>query len=87
MAKIWMENILADFLARHTNIINLSLHIVGIPLAIAGIAQLFFKKWEIGILLFVLGYLLQWAGHTFFEHNQMGEVVLILSIIKKIRGA
>lgn len=82
-----MENILADFLARHTNIVNLSLHIVGIPLAIAGIAQLFFKKWEIGILLFVLGYLLQWAGHALFEHNQMGEVALILRIINKIRGA
>lgn len=81
-----MQNILADFLVRHTNIVNLFLHIVGIPLTIIGIVQLFFKKWKSGILLFVLGYLLQWAGHTFLEQNQMGEAALIISIISKIRG-
>jgi Protein of unknown function (DUF962). len=81
-----MQNIVTEFLVRHCNIMNLFLHMIGIPLTIIGIVQLFYKKWKAGILLFVLGYLFQWAGHTFLEQNQMGEIALIMNIINKIRG-
>lgn len=81
-----MQNILVEYFLRHQNNINLLLHLIGIPLVISGIILLFIKKWKPACAAVFTGYLIQYIGHTFFEHNQMGELALILNIIKKITG-
>ena len=81
-----MENLIISFLIRHQDPINLVLHIIGIPLVIAGIFQLFIKRWKAAFVNIFIGYLIQYAGHLFFEHNQMGEWALIVSFIGRITG-
>jgi len=81
-----MKNILVEYFLRHQNNINLFLHIIGIPLVIFGITLLFMKKWKLACAAIFTGYMIQYFGHLLFEHNQMGEWVLILNIVKRITG-
>lgn len=71
---------------RHQHPVNLLLHIVGIPLVIMGIFLLFKKRWTPALASIIAGYLFQYLGHLLFEHNQMGEVVLIMGLINKMTG-
>jgi len=81
-----MIELINAFLIRHQDPINMALHIIGIPLLIAGIFQLFRKRWKTALVCIFIGYLLQYAGHRLFEHNQMGEWILIMDLVKKIKG-
>ena len=76
-----------DYFSRHTNNWNRALHVVGVPLA----PFLFFYLLVTGQFLraavaFATGYLLQWIGHT-IEGNEVGEVILIKRIARKLAGA
>jgi hypothetical protein len=57
---------------RHQLPFNFYIHLIGIPLAVAGVVLLFFQPWYWGVAAFVLGYLLQWIGHR-AEGNDVGE--------------
>ena len=63
---------LANWRVRHQHPFNFAIHLVGIPLAVAGIALLFFYPWYWGVGAIVVGYFLQWLGHH-VEGNDVGE--------------
>ncbi len=65
-----------NWLARHQVPANFALHMVGIPLAVAGVVAFAFLPWRCGATLFVLGYVLQWIGHR-IEGNDVGEFILV----------
>lgn len=81
-----MNDILTAYFMRHQNNINLALHVVGIPLVLIGAFLLFKKRWAAALSCVAIGYALQFMGHFFFEHNQMGEWSLILKFINRITG-
>jgi hypothetical protein len=59
---------------RHQLPFNFWLHLLGIPLAVAGVVLLLalpWDQWYWGVGSFVLGYLLQWIGHR-AEGNDVG---------------
>jgi hypothetical protein len=63
-----------NWLVRHQNPFNYRIHLVGIPLAFAGIPLLFLAEWYWGVGAVVAGYLLQWVGHR-VEGNDVGEFI------------
>lgn len=68
---------------RHQHPLNFALHLVGIPLAVAGIWWLVAEPWEDwywGVGAFVLGYGLQYLGHL-IEGNDVGEWVAIKRLL------
>ncbi|WP_161967212.1 Mpo1-like protein [Fimbriiglobus ruber] len=67
---------LANWRERHQNAFNFWIHLIGIPLALAGLGLLFFADWYWGVGAFVLGYFLQWVGHL-VEGNDVGELIPI----------
>lgn len=56
---------------RHRVPVNFALHLVGIPLAFAGLPLLFWD-WRWGLAAILAGYFLQWVGHR-IEGNDLGE--------------
>src|SRR5262245_37169478 len=61
------------WLLRHRHPFNLAVHLVGIPLAVVGVALLFGPApWYWGAGAFVAGYALQYVGHL-VEGNDVGE--------------
>ena len=52
-----------NWLTRHQNSFNFWIHMLGIPIAVAGIPLLFVAEWYWGVGALVVGYLLQWIGH------------------------
>src|SRR5262249_4638035 len=60
------------WLLRHQLPFNFWIHMVGIPLAVAGVVLLFLAPWYWGVGAFFLGYLLQYVGHR-AEGNDLGE--------------
>lgn len=77
----WFIN---DFFTRHKNTADRILHFIGIPQVFFGIFQLLTGKWLWGSINFFLGYLWQWIGHKYFDKNEVGEVILIKKVIKKL---
>src|SRR5438128_12640396 len=65
---------LDSWLVRHQHPFNFAIHLIGIPLAVAGIALLFLAPWYWywGVGAVIIGYLLQWLGHH-VEGNDVGE--------------
>lgn len=63
-----------NWLARHRHPFNFAVHLVGIPLALAGVALLFLTDWYWGAAAVAGGYLLQWVGHR-AEGNDVGELI------------
>lgn len=57
---------------RHQLPLNFWIHMIGIPMAVAGVVMLFFLPWYWGVGAIVVGYLLQWIGHL-AEGNDVGE--------------
>jgi hypothetical protein len=60
---------------RHQLRFNFLIHMIGIPMALAGVLLLFLMywvPWYWGVGAFVLGYFLQWIGHL-VEGNDLGE--------------
>ena len=58
-----LERYMAQYDHEHTNAWNKTLHAVGIPLVFAGIILLLMLRWRLGAALFVLGWVLLFAGH------------------------
>jgi hypothetical protein len=67
---------LANWRERHRHPFNFAIHLLGIPLAVAGVVLLFVLPWYWGLGLFVLGYLFQYVGHR-VEGNDVGELIPI----------
>ena len=63
-----------NWLARHRTAFNFWIHMVGIPLALAGVVLLFVAEWYWGVGAIVAGYFLQWVGHR-VEGNDVGELI------------
>lgn len=63
-----------NWLLRHQNGFNFAIHMVGIPLAFAGVPLLFLAEWYWSVGAIVVGYLLQWVGHR-VEGNDVGELI------------
>jgi len=69
----FMRTKLDSWLVRHQNPFNFAIHMVGIPVAVAGIPLLFLvTPWYWGAGAMVFGYFLQWLGHH-VEGNDVGE--------------
>jgi hypothetical protein len=76
-----------DYFSRHTNNWNRALHVVGVPLAPFLVLYLLVTgQFLRAAAAFAAGYLLQWIGHT-IEGNEVGEVILIKWIARKLTGA
>ncbi len=73
-----------NYRSRHTNNINFGLHIIGVPEAFFGLLLLLTGRWKAGLLNIFLGYLWQWIGHTYFEKDEMGEIIGIKKLLKKL---
>jgi hypothetical protein len=63
-----------NWLLRHQTAFNFWIHMLGIPLAMAGVPLLFFLPWYWGVGAIVAGYVLQWIGHR-VEGNDVGELI------------
>jgi hypothetical protein len=74
-----LRRILKNWLERHRHPFNFWIHLVGIPLAVAGVILLFFVPWY-GALAFILGYVLQYVGHR-VEGNDLGEWAAIKRLL------
>src|SRR5262249_42900004 len=71
---------LRNWRERHQDPRNFAIHLIGIPLAVAGVIALFFLPWYWGVAGLVLGYLLQWIGHL-WEGNDVGEWAAIKRLV------
>ncbi len=62
------RSLLENYREQHQHPLNRALHFVGIPLIVFSLIFFFFN-WRLGLALFVLGWVFQFAGH-FIEGNQ-----------------
>ncbi len=69
-----------NWLDRHQTPANYWIHMLGIPLAFAGIPLLFVAEWYWGVGAIVGGYLLQWIGHR-IEGNDVGEFIPVKRLL------
>jgi uncharacterized membrane protein YGL010W len=77
-----LRKILRNWRERHQHPFNFWIHLLGIPMSVAGVVLLISgERWYWGVGLFVVGYLLQYLGHL-IEGNDMGE----LAGIKRLLG-
>src|SRR6516164_11744761 len=67
-----LRRILKNWRERHRHPFNFWIHVIGIPLAVAGVVLFFFVPWYWATTALVLGYALQYAGHR-VEGNDVGE--------------
>src|SRR5262245_55405989 len=70
-----LRRILANWRERHRHPFNFWIHLIGIPMAVAGVVLLFalpWAQWYWGVGAFILGYVLQYIGHR-VEGNDLGE--------------
>lgn len=65
-----------NWLDRHRVAFNFWVHMVGIPVAVAGMPLLVLAPWYWGVGAIVFGYFLQWVGHR-VEGNDVGELIPI----------
>jgi hypothetical protein len=77
-----LRKILRNWRERHRHPFNFWIHLLGIPMTVAGVVLLFtLDRWYWGAGLFLLGYVLQYIGH-WVEGNDMGE----LAGVKRLCG-
>lgn len=69
-----------NWLERHQVPFNYWIHMLGIPLALAGLVALFLLPWYWGVGGIVAGYVLQWIGHR-VEGNDVGEFIPIKKML------
>src|SRR5947209_5285316 len=67
----FLRKTLHNWRERHRQPFNFAIHLLGIPIAVAGVVFLFISPWW-GVAGIVLGYLLQFIGHL-VEGNDVGE--------------
>jgi uncharacterized membrane protein YGL010W len=77
----------------HTNIWNKLLHGIGIPTIIAGVLLAVLTFWRVGLALFIMGWILLFAGHR-IEGNKpaffQGAVYFLVGpiwIVREIKEA
>ena len=58
-----IEKYMSQYDHEHANPWNKALHGIGIPTIFAGIILLILLRWQLGLALFVLGWILLFAGH------------------------
>lgn len=68
----FIKRAVGNWRERHQLPFNFYIHMIGIPMAVAGLVLLCFAEWYWGIGAFILGYLLQYIGHC-AEGNDLGE--------------
>lgn len=74
--RVWKlaRSAAANWRERHRHPVSYALHLVGIPLALAGLWLLLVLPWQWGVGLIAGGYFLQWVGHR-VEGNDLGELI------------
>jgi hypothetical protein len=80
-----LRRILRNWLERHRHPLNFWIHLIGIPMAVAGLVLLcagwyWDIPWYWGVGGLVLGYLLQYVGHR-VEGNDVGEWAAIKRLL------
>src|ERR1700730_4113230 len=58
-----IDNYMSQYDHEHTNPWNRVMHAIGIPIILAGIILAIFAFWRIGLVFFVGGWILLFAGH------------------------
>jgi uncharacterized membrane protein YGL010W len=58
-----LDKYMAQYDHEHTHPWNKVLHGIGIPIILAGIVLMLLTLWKIGLALFVVGWILLFAGH------------------------
>ena len=76
----WLRKRYTKWRSRHQLPFNFGIHLVGIPLTLAGIVLLCCAEWLWGIGVFVLGYVFQYIGHK-VEGNDVGEWAAIKRLL------
>lgn len=69
-----------NWLDRHRNPANFWAHMLGIPLAFAGLPLMVLAPWYYGVGAVVAGYFLQWVGHK-VEGNDVGEFIPVKKLL------
>lgn len=88
MAASFMEN----YKAKHTHPLNRLTHNIGIPMIVISLVALFFN-WRWALLLFVVGWILQFLGHLIegnqpaFFRNPVYLIVGPLWLVRRAAGA
>lgn len=80
-----VQAFLVDYAQRHAHPLNALLHLLGVPMAFAGLWWCFNGAWSQGLTFLVLGYFLQYLGHK-AQRNEVGEVTLIKSLWRRLKG-
>jgi uncharacterized membrane protein YGL010W len=62
------QHLLANYKAKHQHPLNRLTHSIGIPMIVVSL-PIFFFNWRLALLLFVVGWILQFVGHA-IEGNQ-----------------
>jgi hypothetical protein len=76
-----MIGFLTNYIERHQHPVNQVLHLVGVPLTfIVSLVWLIQGAGWLALGAFVVGYLLQFAGHA-IEGNDAGETVLVKKML------
>jgi len=75
-----LRRIIKNWLERHRHPFNFWIHLVGIPMAVAGVILFFFVPWYWALAALVLGYVLQYVGHR-VEGNDVGEWAAIKRLL------
>jgi hypothetical protein len=78
-----LRRALHNWRERHQHPFNFWIHMVGIPLAVAGVVLFLVLPWSMwywALAAFVAGYILQWIGHR-VEGNDLGEWAAIKRLL------
>lgn len=76
----FLKKALRNWLERHQEPFNFWIHMIGIPMAVAGVVSFFFLPWYWGVAGLVGGYFLQYLGHR-VEGNDVGEWAAIKRLL------
>ena len=58
-----VQDMIENYKKVHKHPVNHAFHAVGIPMILVSLIWVFFN-WKIGLLLFVIGWIFQFAGHA-----------------------
>ena len=68
LVKLMSENFIANYKAKHQHPLNKLSHSIGIPMIVVSL-PLFLFNWRWALVLFIVGWILQFVGHA-IEGNQ-----------------
>ena len=77
-----LQAFLTNWKERHRTTFNRCLHAAGIPMTVLALVPLMTGHWGRAALLFITGYVLQFAGHA-REKTPVGEFLWIKRLLKK----